>query len=139
GFPSPKSVGKPPFSLLSIPQTQSLKSLYNSLGHNHFDDCVIHDISLLKIDLDASYEMIKENFRSLELVKSLVSQINGFARFGTLRRWLEDNIMDVPTPSRDDFNTQLNKLYSLIEESFDGEYVIERPNYTHVLVHKPRD
>lgn len=123
------------FTLLDIPQSASLLSIYQNACLNMFDsEILLHDIKLLNLGENFSFEDVKESFKSLLLVKTLISFVGQGERFGVLRRWLELNVTDVPTPSRLEFNLQLNKLYDLIVEAYDGEYYRSKPRHTEFLL-----
>ena len=109
--------------------------LYQDIQEGNFSDQrVLADVALLNIGEDFSLIGVKKNFIATPLVQKILEIVGERERFGVIRRWMEQNIVDVPTPSRDDFNTQLNKLYDLIVEAHDGKYIKERPRHTEFLV-----
>ena len=125
------------FSLLDLPQSNSLLDIVKNFETSSLTEMNYYDLKLL--DLDESkieYIKVKKAFLNLSLVREFLNFIEDGKRFGEFRRWLENHIEDVPTPSRDEFNVQLNRLYALIVEATDGDYIRFRPNHTEFLIKK---
>lgn len=118
-----KFSNKKEFSLKHIVQSKSIRSFYERLVNGNTEDSIFyHDYNLLSAYQGISYEELLENFLTIGLVKKFLSYLGDGRFFGDLRKWLVENIDDVPTPSRDDFNIQLNKLYDLVVEATQGRY-----------------
>jgi hypothetical protein len=83
---------------------------------------ILHDAMLLDLIAGCSDRVVFQHFLTLPVIKEFLAFTGEGQRFGALRRWLEDNIEDVPTPSRDDFNTQLNRIYTYVVEAGEGVY-----------------
>jgi hypothetical protein len=122
------------FSLLDIPQSQSLKVFYKKMQskdrRKDWDQTFLHDLELLQVPLTATQQEIHAAFRHLPLTAELLREIGEGKFFGHLRRWLAANIDDTPTPSRESLNEQLNRLYDLVVEASDGGYEKIRPNHS---------
>jgi hypothetical protein len=115
------------FSLLDIPQSASLSELLPlfklDIKKICKNDIALHDWILLGLTSPPKdTKVIFNAFLELPLVAALLEVVGDGAYFGTLRRWLEETVEDVPTPSRADFNTQLNRLYEMIVEASEGRY-----------------
>ncbi len=111
------------FSLRDIVQSDSLLSFYEKLNGGGSNDSIFyHDYNLLCAYDGIDFEQLLKNFLNIELINKFLLYVGDGRFFGDLRRWLVDNVEDVPTPSRDDFNTQLNKLYDLVIEATQGKY-----------------
>ena len=117
-----------PFSLRDVPQSPSFEWLSTHLRQTDglsADDLqiVFHDIDLLDLDTTAAAADIYDKFLVSPLVSAFLKFNGEGKRFGELRAWLTKMVEDVPTPSRADFNSQLNKLYALVVEASQGRYV----------------
>lgn len=111
------------YSLRHIVQSESITLFYNKLKDGGDDSQEFnHDFNLLDATADTSLEELFESFNLIPLIDELIKYTGNGRRFGDLRKWLKGKIEDVPTPSQDDFNTQLNKLYSLVVEANPGRY-----------------
>ncbi|MFG1593545.1 hypothetical protein [Halobacteriovorax sp. CON-3] len=124
------------FSILDIPQSESLEKLYEKLQSGFFDEVVIHDIELMRLSINDSYELVKVKFLDLNIVKHLLNFVGAGQKFGVIKRWLRENIVDVPTPSNEDYISQVNKLYSLIVESSNEYEVRVVQRYSEWLIKK---
>lgn len=129
----PESGGRR-FSLLDIPQSDTLATIHEKLSSENpslsWDDSFLHDLELLQLDANSSKNDVYKAFLNLPLTTALLSEIGEGKFFGELRRWLIDHIEDTPTPSRQTFNEQLNRMYNLIVEGSRGNYIKKRPNYS---------
>jgi hypothetical protein len=121
------------FTLLDIPQSKTLKELDLNIRNRNLSPKTIHDVVLLGLSEQPNLEKIRANFLNLPIIIELTRQVGDGVRFGTLRAWLESNVIDVPTPSREEFNTQLNRLYALFTEA-NASYIRIRPSHTEFLV-----
>ena len=122
----PKShAGK--FSLLDLPQSRSLTELYANLkagaGHWRHDKRAVHDWALFGFGVaPADSADLFGQFLELPLIKAFLIRVGDGEYFGALRLWLIENVRDVPTPSREDFNTHLNRLYAMVVEAGGDKY-----------------
>lgn len=128
-FPlSKRSAEKKPFSLREIPQSDNLEWLskhlprLQNLNAEEFQ-VVFHDMELLDLDTTSSLKDVYDKFLATTLVGAFLKFNADGKRFGELRAWLTKVVEDVPTPSRADFNSQLNKLYALVVEASEGRYI----------------
>ncbi len=111
------------YSLRHIVQSESIQSFYNTLCSGGSDDVLFnHDYNLLQAEDSMKYEELLYNFLEIELIRDFLEYVGEGRFFGELRKWLIYHVEDVPTPSREDFNTQLNKLYDLVVEATQGKY-----------------
>lgn len=118
------------FSLNHIVQSKSIHSFYECLVSGEYEDPVFyHDYNLLSAYQGISYEELLTNFLNINLINKFLFYVGDGRFFGELRRWLVANVEDVPTPSRDDFNEQLNKLYDLVIEATQGQYRRVTPGF----------
>lgn len=120
------------FTLLDIPQSKSLQALHAELiseGYKNLSNQVLfHDCALLNINsTSVTLTDLYAAFNELPLTKKFLERVGNGEFFGALRRWLTDNVTEVPTPSREDFNQQLNKLYALTVEANAESYTIDVP------------
>ena len=120
------------FTLNDIPQSASLLEFcrcmqsIESLGILE-RSTTLHDADLMNDASDFGYDSVCQAFMTLPLVTALLEITGDGQGFGTLRAWLERHVADVPTPSRQDFNQQLNRLYEHIVEASRGKYQREVP------------
>lgn len=111
------------YSLRHIVQSNSILSFHKQLCNGGSNSQVFnHDYNLLCAHRGISCEKLFDNFLNIKLIEELLIYVGNGRYFGDLRKWLIKNVEDVPTPSREDFNSQLNKLYDLVVEASQGKY-----------------
>lgn len=132
---------KSEFLISSLPMSYEINELFK-LYSNGFEstslekrDCAIHDIILYDIPFGLNYddfiELLKERFFKSKFIIELLNFISKEDRyFGRVKEWIQNNCEDVPVPSRRDLTGNIQVLYKWIAELSDGEYKVDRPNYS---------
>jgi len=137
----PLTDGHNDFLISALPMSRSIERLFE-LGNSQFstDDleeknCAIHDTILFDIIYNAGFEQFKlelrEKFFSSQFVSDLLDFIGNQGRyFGEVKEWIQLKCQDVPVPSRRDLTGNIQVLYRWIVDLSDGEYLVDRPNYS---------
>ena len=129
------------YLISSLPMTKNIQTLYDLVscgfesGSEEDVNCAIHDYILYDLPLNLSYEDFKDHlknsfFKSF-FISDLLSFIDSSDRyFGEIKEWIQNNCSDVPVPSRRDLTGNIQVLYKWIVELSNGQYAVDRPNYS---------
>jgi hypothetical protein len=129
------------FLISSLPMSYSIEELFelysNKFNHKSKEriECAMHDISLYnippKLNKTNFKKHLKEQFFNSKFIKKLLGMIDEEGMyFGRVKEWIQKNCHDVPVPSRRDLTGNIQTLYKWIVELSDGEYAVDRPNYS---------
>lgn len=144
-----------PFSLKSLPKTESPAQLYDFYENNksksfdkEFIKRGIHDLILYKVNdgltKEEFYKTLSNNFLNQDFIKAVIQFIktkceerknerkNG-VRFGEMTQWLQENCSDSPMPFRSEIKTDTRMLYNWLQH-FKPEVSWSQPNHSQVIV-----
>lgn len=138
------------FLISSLPLTNSVEILYRFYEAKEFINqtelnCFLHDLALYKIPLGLSpsefRQKLSESFFSQKFIKGFLENMekNGEIYFGTAKEWIHKNCADVPLPRRWEITENIQILYRWIVELGNGDYEVDRPNYSERLFIKHRN
>lgn len=129
------------FLISSLPMSHSIDSLYRLYSQDYATEndedvnCALHDIALYKISKGLSRKefdtYLSAAFFDSLFIKKLTEFISFDGKyFGEVKEWIQKHCSDVPVPSRRNLTGNIQVLYRWIVELGNGQYVIERPNYS---------
>jgi hypothetical protein len=138
------------FLISSLPLTSSVEILYRIYEAKEFINqtelnCFLHDLALYKIPLGLPptefRQKLSESFFSQKFIKGFLENMekNGEIYFGTAKEWIHKNCADVPLPRRWEITENIQILYRWIVELGNGDYEVDRPNYSERLFIKHRN
>jgi len=97
-------------------------------------ECALHDIILYNIPDGLSeaefFTYLKSKFFEQSFIVDLLEFIDEEKYFGAVKEWVQSNCTDVPVPSRRDLTGNIQVLYVWICALSNGEYAVDRPNYS---------
>lgn len=142
-----------PFSLKSLPKTESPDSLYeyysapNSITDKESIKNYIHDLVLYNLDENLSkddfFNNMKHSFTEKQFIKAIVKFIkakceerkderkNG-VRFGEMTDWLQKKCSDSPMPYRSEIKTDVRMLYNWLQFNIP-EITWSQPNRSQII------
>jgi hypothetical protein len=132
------------FLISALPMTYNVKTLIRVCETretvNEVElNCAMHDLALYDLPLgltpDILTGMLKRSFFGHPFIKGFLSNLNanGEIYFGEAKEWIHKNCTDVPTPRKWEITENIQILYRWVVELGDGEYAIDRPNYSERL------
>jgi hypothetical protein len=103
--------------------------------------CALHDMTLFSLDSAASQgeneRRLRENFFAHPFIHAFAEFVRPRRFFGESKAWIQNNCANVPVPRRRDITGYVRVLFDWFVALGNGEYVIERPNYSECLIHVP--
>lgn len=141
------------FLLSELPMSNSPSYLLNGIFDlvdltNKDKECLVHDLSLYKIDLNldrkAVEEQLKNNFNIhpfiLSIKKAIKNTENNSMRYGGVVQWIQNNTTTVPTPRS--WEMKKDKIINILYEwicFFDNQFYWNTPKHTQVIHFRKKD
>jgi len=132
------------FLISSLPMSYDVATLIKVYEHENSNDEIelnyaLHDLALYGIPLGLERPLfinrLKESFFDHPFIKAFLKnlEIQDEVYFGRAKDWIQKNCSDAPIPRKWEITSNIQILYRWIVELGDGNYLVDRPNYSERL------
>jgi len=132
------------FLLSSLPMSYSVDVLYDFYVLNRYDsevdlNCALHDLAIYNIPFNMSasefMERLTASFFAHRFIRKFLVNLdrNGEIYFGSAKKWIHANCVDVPLPRRWEITQNVQILYRWVVRLGNGKYAVDSPNYSERL------
>jgi len=132
------------FLLYSLPMSYSVDVLCDFYVFNRYEsevdmNCALHDLAIYNIPLNMSasefLERLAESFFAHRFIQKFLVNLDrdGEIYFGSAKKWIHANCVDVPLPRRWEITQNVQILYRWVVRLGNGKYAVDSPNYSERL------
>jgi hypothetical protein len=132
------------FLISSLPLTRNVDKLYHVYESMSFQNetdlnCITHDLALYNLQFGLPIIDFKialqTAFFAHPFIRAFLKKVHerNEIYFGEAKSWIQENCSNVPLPRRWELTENTQILYSWIEKLSNGEYAVDKPNYSERL------